>query len=136
MRRELHGLLGLLGLGVVAGCEPEATTVDDPLRINGTACVTGTLVADFPDLIVGVPVDRPVRVQDQDGAIVEVDVALDADSAPAFSLLREPFVADDATVVPLRVQLTGPGTVTGSLVLTPTTGSPCTLALTGSDGPL
>lgn len=136
MRRELHALLGLLGLGVVPGCEPEGTAVDNPLRINRTACVTGTLSADFADLIVGVPVDRPVRVQDEGGAAVDVDAALLEGSDPAFSLLRAPFVADDATVVPLRVQLTAAGPVTGRLVFTPVTGSGCTLDLIASDGPL
>jgi len=131
MRREW---LGITWLGVVLACEPEAATVDDPVRINGTVCVTGALSTDFENLIVGVPVDRPVRVQDGGGAAVDVEAALGEGSDPAFSLLREPFVADDATVVPLRVQLTAAGDVTGSLVITPTAGSPCTIALVASDG--
>jgi hypothetical protein len=132
MRRDPR-ILALALFGAVTGCEPEVATVDDPLRINGTACVTGSLSADFANLIVGVPVDRPVRVQDEGGAAVDVEATLAEGSDPAFSLLRAPFVADDATVVPLRVQLTAPGSVGGSLVFTPSTGSPCTLDLVASD---
>jgi hypothetical protein len=133
MRRDPR-ILALALVGAVTGCEPEVATVDDPLRINGTACVTGALSADFAGLIVGVPVDRPVRVQDAGGAAVDVEAALADGSDPAFSLLRAPFVADDATVVPLRVQLTAPGAVGGSLVFTPSSGSACTLELVASDG--
>jgi hypothetical protein len=130
------GVLTLVGSSFVTACAPEPATVDDPLRINGTTCITGTLNAAFPDLIVGVPVDRPVRVQDAGGASVDVEVALAEGSDPAFSLLRSPFVADDATIVPLRVQLIAAGTVIGNLVVTPASGSPCTIDLTASDGPL
>lgn len=119
-----------------AGCEPEAPSVDDPIVINGTACETGALAAAFPSLIVGVPVDRPVRVQDGAGVAIDVDVRLSDDADPAFSVLRAPFVADDATVVPLRVQLTSSGAVTGTLELTPAAASPCRLSLRASDGPL
>ena len=127
-------LFAMALIGVTAACEPEVEAVEAPMRVNGTTCITGTLSADFENLIVGVPADRPARVQDEGGAAVDVDAALSEDSAPAFSLLRAPFVADDATVVPLRVQLTAAGVVTGGLVLTPATGSPCTLELTASDG--
>ena len=66
---------------------------------------------------------------------IDVDVRLSDDTHPAFSVLRAPFVVDDATVVPLRVQLTSSGSVTGALEFTPTTASPCRLSLSASDGP-
>jgi hypothetical protein len=117
-----------------AGCEPEGVAVDDPLVINDTACETGSLSASFSGLTVGVPVDRPVRVQDGARAAIDVDVRLSDDADPAFSLLRAPFVVNDAMVVPLRVQLTSTGTVTGTLELAPETASPCRLSLRASDG--
>jgi hypothetical protein len=121
-------IAGLQGMG----CEPQAPSADDALRINGTACVAGVLPADFTGLTVGAPADRPVRVQSNALEAVEVEAAFGDDTNASFSLLRAPFPAPDATVVPLRIQLTAAGTVTGTLFITPVVGAPCELTLTAT----
>jgi len=124
----------ILALAVTSACEPQAPAVDAPLRINGTACVTGGLPADFTGLTPNVPADRPLRVQDESGAPVGLDAALADGADPSFSILREPFVADDATVVPLRIVPVVQGTVNGTLVLTPDVGSACEVVLSATVG--
>jgi hypothetical protein len=127
----------VFALAVVAlsACEPQSAVVEAPLRVNGTVCMTGALPADFTGLIENVPADRPLRVQSDDGGPATVTAAFDAESTdPSFSILRTPFPADDATVVPLRILLTIAETVTGLLMLTPDAGSACEIVLSASAG--
>ena len=133
MKKSPHALFGTVLIACSCACEPQASAVEDPLRVNDAICGSGTLPADLTGLTVGVPADRPLRVQDASGAPVEIDAVFAEGTDPAFSLLRQPFVADDATVVPLRVQVLS-GTPEGTLVLTPDIGSACEIALTATTG--
>ena len=133
MRKSTHALLGTVFLACSCACEPQASAVADPLRVNGAICSAGALPADLTGLTVGVPADRPLRVQDADGAPVGIDAVFAEGTDPAFSLLRQPFVADDATVVPLRIQVLS-GTPQGTLVLTPDVGNTCEIVLTATTG--
>ena len=133
MKTSTHALFGTVLLACLCACEPQASAVEDPLRVNDAICGSGTLPADLTGLTVGVPADRPLRVQEAGGAPVGIDAVFAEGTDPAFSLLRQPFVAGDATVVPLRIQVLS-GTPQGTLVLTPDVGSTCEIVLTATTG--
>ena len=46
MKTSTHALFGTVLLACLCACEPQASAVEDPLRVNDAICGSGTLPAD------------------------------------------------------------------------------------------
>ncbi len=113
-------------------CEPAGPAL---LVVDGVPCADGTLPATFTGLRPNVPLDHAFRVTDDRDGTPVLSAAFADGSDPGLTLLRAPFVADGAVVVPFRAVAPGPEPVSGALALSPDAGNglpPCTIAISAS----
>jgi hypothetical protein len=119
---------------LMTACEPAPPAA---LVVDGQPCIDGALPANFSGLVVGAPFDHAFRVTDDLGGVVELEAAFVDGSDASMRLLRAPFAAEGAVVVPFRVQPTAPGRSAGTLELTPggePALAPCRVAVTATAG--
>jgi hypothetical protein len=120
---------------LLTSCEPGDASAGGGVVVNDVPCEGGVVALDFPDLTVGAPAGRTVFVRDAQGGVdgvIEADVGFGEGTDPAFSLLRDPFIANDALVLPLRIQPTQAGSVAGSFVIVLDDALACTVQLSAS----
>ena len=114
-------------------CEPAGAAL---LVVDGVPCAEGTLPATFTGLRPNVPLDHAFRVTDDRDGTPGLAAAFAEGSDPGLTLLRAPFVADGAVVVPFRAVAPGPEPVSGALVLQPAGDADalpaCTIAVSAS----
>jgi hypothetical protein len=121
-------------MSAMSGCEPDGGGAAS-VFVNDVPCEDGAVALDFPDLTVGAPAGRTVFLRDANGGaegVVDANVGFGDGTDPAFTLLRDPFVASDALVLPLRIQPSAAGSVIGSIVVVIDDALACTVALSAS----
>ena len=123
-------------LSALGGCEPDGGGGGASVVVNDAPCAGGSVALEFSDLVVGAPAGRTVFLENADGSleggVFDADVGFGEGTDAAFSLLRDPFVASEALVLPLRIQPTVAGNVGGSIVVVVDDALACTIQLSAS----